>query len=85
MSGGNHPHGDCRECSSLREANAVQARTIERARAALEVIRDWKLPPTGKAWPSGNPTSYEAEYGSNGARDYMRKVAAQALNPEEGA
>lgn len=49
--------------------------------AALKTIEAWELPPTGKFWDEERtrPTSYETEYGSNGARDYIRAVARDAL------
>lgn len=48
---------------------------------ALRQIANWTdFPSTGKFWPGGVvPVSYQAEYGSNGARDYMRQVAEEAL------
>ena len=48
---------------------------------ALEQIARWDgFPPTGKFWEgSGEPMSYSACYGSNGERDHMRNVAAEAL------
>ena len=47
---------------------------------ALATIRDWSaFPETGKTWESGQPMSYGACFGSNGERDFMRKVAADAL------
>lgn len=33
----------------------------------------------GKFWDDGTPTSYEAEFGSNGARDFMKEIARVAL------
>lgn len=48
---------------------------------ALEQIQRWDgFPSTGKFWEgSGAPVSYSACYGSNGERDFMRNVAANAL------
>ncbi len=48
---------------------------------ALEQIQRWDgFPPTGKTWEgSGEPVSFSVCYGSNGERDFMRNVAAQAL------
>ena len=43
-----------------------------RMRRALEDIRNWNLPLI-------EGQSYEVMMGSNGARDYMRKIAKQAL------
>lgn len=52
---------------------------------ALKAIRDWQLPDTGKFWndPELTPMSYEACYGSNGVRDYMRALANEALTPKQ--
>lgn len=47
---------------------------------ALQIIADWKLPESGKSWDDDTPMSYEAAYGSNGARDFIRSVAEQALS-----
>jgi hypothetical protein len=51
------------------------------ALTALEKIRDWDLPSTGKFWDEEKtrPISYESEYGSNGVRDYIKQVARKAL------
>jgi|688.fasta_scaffold964552_2 hypothetical protein len=53
----------------------------ERMRRALERVAKWhgEFPPTGKTWPTGEPMSYGAAYGSNGERDYMRALAREAL------
>jgi hypothetical protein len=53
----------------------------ERLREALTKIANWELPPTGKFWDreKTQPTSYETEYGSNGARDYVKNIAKDAL------
>lgn len=62
---------------------AVQAMNAYRKQTdALRQIANWTdFPSTGKFWPGGVvPVSYETEHGSNGARDYMRQVALDALN-----
>lgn len=48
---------------------------------ALQKIAAWELPETGKFWDEEKkePMSYGAAYGSNGERDYMKKVATAAL------
>jgi hypothetical protein len=54
----------------------------EKMEAALSIVRDWKLPATGRFWDDGKktrPLSYEAAYGSNGVRDYMKNIANDAL------
>jgi hypothetical protein len=47
---------------------------------ALKKIAKWfgEFPRTGN-FINGYETSYEGDYGSNGARDYMRAVAEEAL------
>lgn len=54
-----------------------------RYRAALKRIAKWfdEFPPTGRKWNDGTEMSYSAAFGSNGERDYMRKVASDALSP----
>ena len=46
-------------------------------RKALEFIRDWQLPVVDDG--VGGKASYQSMRGSNGARDYMRKIANDAL------
>ncbi len=50
--------------------------------SALQRIAKWhdEFQETGQAWPDGKPMSYGAAYGSNGQRDFMRKVAQDALD-----
>lgn len=61
-------------------AVAPKAPTVESGLVeALTTVAQWKLPETGQFWPSGGLVSYEAQWGSNGARDYMRGVAQTAL------
>jgi hypothetical protein len=52
-----------------------------RMQAALEKIAKWhgEFPPSGAVYPDGSAVSYGIEFGSNGERDYMRKVACEAL------
>lgn len=54
---------------------------FEIAVKALNKISEWDLPSTGKYWDDdkSRPISYEAQYGSNGVRDYIRAVAKEAL------
>ena len=61
---------------------AAREAEIARLREALETIESWRLPETSEVWPSGNPVSYEGQYGSNGARSYMREVARAALTKQ---
>jgi hypothetical protein len=64
---------------------ALQAK-CERYEAALKIVRDWKLPSTGQFWDNDEtqPMSYEALKGTNGARDFIRNVAKEALSAGEG-
>ena len=69
---------------ALRMAAEARAEAAEaecaRLLTALGTVADWDLPETGETWPSGGPVSFEAQYGSNGARDYMRAVARKAID-----
>lgn len=70
-------------------AYLAKCREMEAAVKALRVIADWHLPPSGRFWhdSDGNltttPMSYEAAFGSNGARDFMRAKAIAALRAAE--
>jgi hypothetical protein len=55
---------------------------FDRMRNALEAIAAWKLP-TGQFHDDGTPKSYGYCWGSNGERDYMRKLANLALPQTE--
>lgn len=48
---------------------------------ALEEIKYWRLPDTNQYWDKEEtqPMSFEALYGSNGARDYIKSIAEEAL------
>ena len=54
---------------------------LERLKNGLSIIANWELPPTNKFWDEEKtrPTSYETEYGSNGVRDFMKKIASNLL------
>jgi hypothetical protein len=56
----------------------------KRLREALETVSMWMLPRTGQHWPSGGEMSYGACHGSNGERDYMRRIADAALRGNGG-
>lgn len=60
-------------------------KAVKELREALGVIWRWELPETGTFWDDERtrPRSYESEYGSNGARTYMRAVAHNALKNTE--
>jgi hypothetical protein len=69
----------------IRAALDAKDAEIARLRAALQRIARWhgEFPATGKFWDEEKtrPTSYATEYGSCGERDYMRRVAMDALGP----
>jgi hypothetical protein len=70
-----------REAAELIENLGQRITQLE---AALQTIVEWKdFPATGSFW-GDEPTremSYSAAFGSNGERDYMRRVAEQVLLP----
>ena len=54
--------------------------------ATLQRIERWfgEFPDTGKTYPSGRPISYATCYGSNGERDFMRRLAREAIAKATG-
>jgi hypothetical protein len=64
---------------------ALQAK-VDRYEAALKIIQKWQLPATGQFWDNEQtqPMSYEAAYGSNGVRDFMRNLANEAISAGDG-
>ena len=63
---------------NIEEQNQI-LRENRKMRKALEKIARWhgEFPP---AEIRGKKCSYESAYGSNGARDYMRRLAKNALS-----
>jgi hypothetical protein len=57
------------------------------AQAVLARIADWELPSTGEFWENdpARPVSYEANHGSNGAREYIRNMARAATATDQTA
>jgi hypothetical protein len=51
----------------------------ERYKVALEKIANWELPVCNETYPDGSPISFTANYGSQGAKAHIRKIAAEAL------
>jgi len=51
---------------------------IEKLESALLIIKDWNLPKAINR-QTGKESSFELEYGSNGAKAYMRNIAIEAL------
>lgn len=79
-------------CPSVYETTTEAATTLEtltqenaRLREALGRVERWDLPATGQFWDnddgtrSDRPMGYEACWGSNGAREYIRSTARKAL------
>ena len=54
---------------------------VAHLKETLLKIANWELPVTGKFWDDNKsqPVSYEAAHGSNGARDYIKALAAKAI------
>lgn len=50
-----------------------------RYRAALEKIDRWDMPATGQYWSDSSPKLYGTIYGSRGEKDYIRRLAREAL------
>ncbi len=79
---GDHEDVDFEGNEAARKVRDLMGNHPDRKmKTALARIAKWfgEFPPTGKTWPDGSPTSYAAEFGSNGERDYMRNVAAEAI------
>ncbi len=73
-----------KKSNSWKAAAETAEASLARARKALEEIANWELPATGDFWDRNKtePVSYEATYGSNGVRDYIREIARAALQEE---
>lgn len=73
---------------ALGMASHIEAlqRQLAAKDAALGKIERWQgeFPNTGRTWDDGSTMSYAACYGSNGERDYMRKVAREGLAAQAG-
>ena len=61
----------------LQQKQAANEKLVE----ALTRIEKWELPATGEFWDKEKtrPVNYETNNGSNGARDYIRSVAMEAI------
>lgn len=61
--------------------NLAEAR-VKELEDALRIVAEWQLPSTGAFWDDEKtrPVSYEAEYGSQGAKRYIQGIALKALN-----
>jgi len=76
----------CTKCGAVVRVKDADFQRVyadrERLRAALQRIAAWdSFPATGEYWDTEKtrPVSYGAQYGANGERDFMRKVATNAL------
>lgn len=68
-------NGGGQKCEYLNKA----ADEIERLLAVLVRIVNWEMPESGRTWDDGTPMSYGAAFGSNGERDFIRRVAENAF------
>ena len=72
----------CQTLNRLKEESDNKDIAGKKMQEALKMIEDWKLPSTGKFWDreqQTQPMSYEAAYGSNGVRDYIRSIAREGF------
>ena len=76
--------GHCHAVSlALRVELAAKEAECERYKNALERVARWFGEfPQVPSRDGTEPISYGSAYGSNGERDYMRRIAYDALNPE---
>lgn len=67
----------------LQQQTQIDHLTLSKLKFFETLVRisNWDLPPTGLFWDrkKTKPTSYETEFGSNGARDYIKKLAADTI------
>jgi len=66
----------------LKPVPDYRTQAIEEMQTALMTVAGWVLPPTGQTWGPKDPTpvSYEAVHGTNGAKNFIRRVAQDALH-----
>jgi hypothetical protein len=71
----------CQSLNKLKEVSDKKDEAIMKMEEALKIIKYWKLPDTGLFWDTerNQPMSYEAAFGSNGVRDYMKSIANDCL------
>ena len=75
---------------TITEELVIEIRKMDKElqilRGALKIINEWKFPHTRRYWDEEKtrPMSYGAAFGSNGERDYMRTIAANALKRTSG-
>ena len=71
---------------AMAETIIEQQRTIRRMRLALERIAKWfgEFPAVEDSHNPGGVISYGYAYGTNGERDFMRKIAKEALTDDQG-
>ena len=81
------PKGDAAPSPSsvdrgIEGENERLASQVAILREALEKIAKWELPVAGEFWDRDKKQlmSYEAAYGSNGSRDYIKSIAKSALD-----
>lgn len=73
-----------KECQFLQKPkdNGNVLIDFDQLKNGLNIIANWELPATGKFWDAEKtkPLSYEAEKGSNGVRDFMKRIAQDLLS-----
>ena len=71
------------EHEKVRDLIMACREEIKLLRATLGKIERWEMPQTGRFWDEEkmHPMRYSECYGSNGERDYVRRIAEAALNP----
>ncbi len=69
-------------CQVANETAQEHLKEKRKMRTALTKIVNWELPETGQFVDPEKtcPASYGFLYGSNGEREYMRKIASDALD-----
>lgn len=70
---------DLLQCSSAKSLCRQAATRILELEGALKQVKNWELPDTHEYCEDGTQKSYSSQHGSNGERDYMKKLAEKAL------
>lgn len=67
----------------LEQYQGITPDTVKEMLEALERIKTWEMPDTGKTWDDGTKMSYVAAYGTNGERDVIKDIARCAIAKAE--
>lgn len=76
------PKWEPEQYTDFRNRDAImavedQASRVASLEAALAEVEAWKMPPATNR--DGKPSTFAAQYGSNGEREYIRGIARAAL------